>query len=475
MKRKAPTTQSSPKAKRQQVQVPDYCDTPVRRDQHNAPIWPAPEADMTTARNFFTECATNARRTLLVPDKDADGLSAGVIAYRTLLALNLPKDKISVHLLSKGTSVHDESERKAMLAYAPERVIVLDQGSRRGPRIVDDETVQCLVVDHHARTEGENPEGAIVVSACDCPPVSTASLLTYTICSTLHPSIAESCRYLAAIGTHGDLGTTLKWKDPFPPMDSVFKTHTKKTINDCVSLLNAPRRTSTFDVISAWNALCNNNTPEPILKNIRLLNARADINEEVERCTHTPPKFSRDGRVAVLRINSPCQVHPVIATRWAGHLKSKDLEIVMVANEGYFTTTTTTTATTENNTNENETETEEQEGKVNFSCRIARSAKARLGDDAVDIISLLKEEAGEDLVSRMGESFARGHKEASGGIVGKAVFEEFLQRMGVGEKKKKEEERKVDDAVGVGLGGGKAKVKLPEQKNSLMNYFAVKT
>ena len=75
----------------------------------------------------------------------------------------------------------------------------------------------------------------------------------------------------------------------------------------------------------------------------------------------------------------------------------------------------------------------------------------------------------------MGESFARGHKEASGGIVGKAVFEEFLQRMGVGEKKKKEEERKVDDAVGVGLGGGKAKVKLPEQKNSLMNYFAVKT
>lgn len=183
-------------------------------------------------------------------------------------------------------------------------------------------------------------------------------------------------------------GTTLKWKDPFPTMDAMFKIHTKKTINDCVSLLNAPRRTATFDVISAWNTISNNDTPEPILREHRLLDARAEINAEVERCTHTPPKFSRDGRVALLRIKSACQVHPVIATRWAGHLKSKDLEVVMVANEGYLP---------------------EEDGKVNFSCRIARSAKDRMGDDAVDIIKLLKDEAGEDLIGRLGESFARGH------------------------------------------------------------------
>lgn len=50
--------------------------------------------------------------------------------------------------------------------------------------------------------------------------------------------------------------------------------------------------------------------------NKRLLSARAEINEEVEKHTHTPPKFSKDGKVAVLRIHSAAQIHPVIATRW---------------------------------------------------------------------------------------------------------------------------------------------------------------
>lgn len=76
------------------------------------------------------------------------------------------------------------------------------------------------------------------------------------------------------------------------------------------------RRTSKFDVISAWNALLETNDPKAILENKRLLAARAEINDEVERHTHTPPKFSKDGKIAVLRIHSSAQIHPVIATRW---------------------------------------------------------------------------------------------------------------------------------------------------------------
>lgn len=45
------------------------------------------------------------------------------------------------------------------------------------------------------------------------------------------------------MGTHGDLGNTLKWKRPFPDMTEVFKTHTKKAINEAVSLINARRST----------------------------------------------------------------------------------------------------------------------------------------------------------------------------------------------------------------------------------------
>jgi CCR4-NOT transcriptional regulation complex NOT5 subunit len=73
-------------------------------------------------------------------------------------------------------------------------------------------------------------------------------------------------------------------------------------------------------VISAWNALLDAKDPKEILNNRRLLSARQEINEEVEKRTHTPPKFSKDGKIAVLKIESQAQVHPVIATRWVRRL-----------------------------------------------------------------------------------------------------------------------------------------------------------
>ena len=139
------------------------------------------------------------------------------------------------------------------------------------------------------------------------------------------------------MGTHGDLGNTLKWTHPFPDMSQVFKAHTKKSINDAVSCINArklphvlplsvpadlhaARRTAKFDVLSAWEALLVSENPKDILTNKRLNSARTEINEEVERHTHTPPKFSKDGKIAVLRISSSAQIHPVIATRWVSNM-----------------------------------------------------------------------------------------------------------------------------------------------------------
>lgn len=184
-----------------------------------------------------------------------------------------------------------------------------------------------------------------------------------------------------------------------------------------------------------------------MLKNPRLLAARAEVNAEVERCTHTPPKFSADGKVAVFRIKSECQVHPVIATRWAGHLNSKALEIVLVANEGYLV------------------------DKVNFSCRIARCARGR--EEAVNIIESLKAYAslpdtddGETvpdrlpLLERLGHDFARGHVQASGGIVKKEEFEELMNKMQVGVKS----EKKTQSSPSKGTSGVK-------QSNTLLSYF----
>lgn len=98
---------------------------------------------------------------------------------------------------------------------------------------------------------------------------------------------------------------------------------------------------------------------------------------------------------------------------------------------------------------------------VNFSCRVARSARSR--DPPVNIIESLKAAADldpGDLVERMGESFARGHKEASGGIIPAAEFEELMALMKIGEKP----DPKPEDAAKT--------AKASPQKNNLMNYFA---
>lgn len=182
-------------------------------------------------------------------------------------------------------------------------------------------------------------------------------------------------------------------------MSDVLKRYTCRRLNDAVSLINAPRRTAAYNVSAAWEALIQATGPAHLLANKALLAARAELNPEVERWTHVPPKFSSDGRVAVLRMKSMAQVHPVIATRWA--------------NEGYL------------------------EGKVNFSCRVAKCVRERGGGRGeINIIELLNVivETAEDqsLRERLGESFARGHKEASGGVVPTKGFEKMMELMEVG-------------------------------------------
>jgi single-stranded DNA-specific DHH superfamily exonuclease len=88
-----------------------------------------------------------------VPDKDADGLSAGVIVYRTLVKLGLDARNISVHLVQKGSNIHEPFERKSMQKRNPKFVIVLDQGSRGGPPVIDDPHAKCIIIDHHLSEE----------------------------------------------------------------------------------------------------------------------------------------------------------------------------------------------------------------------------------------------------------------------------------------------------------------------------------
>ncbi|KAJ4289841.1 hypothetical protein N0V90_011173 [Kalmusia sp. IMI 367209] len=422
LKRKAQKLTPPPKIKKPKVEIPEYHTAPSRMDDDGEIVWPAPKSQIERAREIIKQCASAQKPALILPDKDADGLSSGAILHHTLTSLGLSTDLITVHFPVKGSNVHDESTRDAISKTSPAFIFVLDQGSRKSGPLYDSPHT-CLIIDHHFAEEGGFPEGA-------------DSLLTYNICLPLHQDLGDKISWLAALGTHGDLGNTLKWQPPFPDMTATFKKHPKKTINDVVGLINAPRRSAAYNVDAAWGAIISVESPQPLLKHEKLLDAQFEVKQETERWAHVPPIFSRDATIAVLTIRSAAQVHPVIATRWAGHLKSDKLEIVMCANEGYLP------------------------NKVNFSCRVAKHARAREGDAKVDIIKKLESIVADepDLRARLGESFARGHKEASGGIVNTPEWEEFKKLMGVGENVRKKS-------------GGNAKDKKPTQKNTLTNYF----
>lgn len=135
---------------------------------------------------------------MIVPDKDADGLSAGAILRHTLLLLGLPKDSIHVHLLAKGNNVHSDHERSNIAALSPSYIFLVDLGSRAAPPIIPTEHVG-LVIDHHHATEQDFPQNSEHITACHSPPVATSSLLTYHLCEALHSEVASKCDWLCIV------------------------------------------------------------------------------------------------------------------------------------------------------------------------------------------------------------------------------------------------------------------------------------
>lgn len=289
-----------------------------------------------------------------------------------------------------------------------------------------------------------------MLNACHHKPVATASLLTWVLCRPLwsdEQQAQDQIDYVAVLGTMGDLSVNVEWEPPFPDLTPEVRKWTKKRLGSAIALLNAPRRTPDFDVITAWSALSTSTSPLTILDPAtnkhaaRLYEARDAVSLETERCTHTPPKFSKDGRVALLRITSAYQVHPSIATRWTGALKSKNLQVVMCANDGY------------------------NPGLVNFSCRIAQVAKKR--GEEVNIIEVLNSYADTDpewksqVMEAVGGNAFNGHPQASGGIFPTEHFDKFYELMQIGVPPE-------GSSRGEGGAKGGAKSKLPTQKNNLL-------
>ncbi len=301
----------------------------------------------------------------MAPDRDADGLAAGVITVRAIERLG---GTPIIELPNKGEHVHTPSMQARLAKLRADGLVVLDMGSRPGPIV---EGLPTIVIDHHdARYR---PDGVIFVSESS----PATGQLAFDVWSPLVD--LEDQRWLVALALAGDSGTI--------PDGPYKKTHIKKL----VPLINSPRRSATCQPKLALDLLLAAKGPEDVLASSGLaaLEAcREEVKAEVDRVARVAPKIA--GNVALIRISSGAQVHPLIATRWAPRLAPK---IVIVANDGYLP------------------------NRVNFAMRSASKT---------DLLAFLR-----DLpIGKVEGEFANGHARATGGSIPPADFERLVTALG---------------------------------------------
>jgi single-stranded-DNA-specific exonuclease len=342
--------------------------------------WPADAARLQAGRAFLRDQTHG--RTVLVPDTDVDGLTAALVVARALERLGRPWPEVV--LPGRGEHVHQRALAARIAEVHPDALIVVDQGSRAGTIVAG---VPTLVLDHHV-PRGE-PEGALLVSAADHPPVANTSRLAWELVRPLVEPWdgADDLRWVALLGTVGDLGT----KAPLPGVAEALAEAGAGAVREAVVRLNAPARAPGHRVGLAWEALVAARSPADIARGRvpqadALQALRAEVAAEVRRCARTAPLLA--GSLALLLVRSEAKVHPLIARQWVGRLRQ---QVVIAANAGW------------------------RPERVNFAMRTALD---------LDLLALLAPHRD------LGDEVGHGHPRATGGSLPEAAFFTLLDRLG---------------------------------------------
>ncbi len=318
---------------------------------------------------------------LILAHNDADGLSSGALLHRALERAGRQPD---IRVLGRGENPWSAEMAAELARRSPSGLLVADLGLRAGAVLPGTPTV---VIDHHVATGDAG--GATLISGDGTDPTPTSSLLSWWCAAGL--GAADDLLWLAAIGIIGDLGD----KAPFPALADARKRYGATALREAVSLLNAPRRAGQGDAGPALALLLKANGPRAVIsgehaETALLVAAREEVKQALEVGRRVPPKV-RDP-VALIRLHSPCQIHPLVAQSWKARLKGN---IVMAANTGY------------------------RPGWVHFALRSATGQ---------DLIAFLRDHApdGAD------ENYGNGHRQATGGALRLPVWNAFVTKLGFG-------------------------------------------
>lgn len=327
----------------------------------------------------FVASLDRQARVVVLHDFDADGVTAGVVLQRALERAGFG-DVVRV-IPTRERDAWAPANRLLLEAHDARALFILDLGSRDEPLA----SVPTCIVDHH-RPDGV-PPGALLISAYAWDPIPNTSMLVYDLCGAI--AGVRDLDWVAAIGVLSDVGE----KAPFPLLAEVRERHSMKDLKEATALVNAARRASGYRPEVAARALLEHASARELVTSAGedvawLREARVEVQREMAEAKKAAPKFS--GNVALVRVRSRCQVHPVIAQIWRTRLPKY---IVIVANDGYLP------------------------GRVNFSMRTASDV------NLLDFLRAIDLGEGEG-------SYAHGHDRATGGSLPPARWELLLAKLG---------------------------------------------
>ena len=339
----------------------------------------------------FLEALPRSARVVVFCHFDADGLAAGAVAGRALPRLGF--GEVRVVPSGKGESAFGDTAGARLAALAPDALVVTDLGvNARGVL----PGVPTLYVDHH-QPSGVPNAPAVVASGYGWDPVPASAWLMWELLAPLGDAAGaplDDLLWVAAVGTISDLGD----KAPWPRLAAVRKRYTAKWLKEAVSLVNAARRASAFDVETPLRMLMSAEHPRAITEDEaggagQLRAYRAEVNAALAEARKRAPVFAGgESPWALVPVASPCQIHPLIAQQWRGRLPK---HAVMGANPRYVP------------------------DLVAFSCRTSRRELnlPTLLRDAVDL-------------GEWNAHFGNGHDQASGGHLPPAEFGRLLEALG---------------------------------------------
>ena len=328
---------------------------------------------------------------LVLCHDDADGLSSGAILARALDRAG--RGPTRVRIVGRGEGAWSEAMRAELAAGpAPGGLVVADLGVEAGAVLPG---VPTVVVDHHVPRSRPEPPTATVITGYEDAPVPTTSVLAHAGAEALLGE-ADDLAWLAGLGLVGDLGERGAAADFPEALAAARRGATAKALKEAVALVNAPRRASRGDARPALDLLLKATGPAEVVGDAHpeaavLRAARDEVKAALDGARKVAPLFA--GPVALIRCDSPCQVHALVAQSWTHRLRR---QVVIAANAGF------------------------RAGFVHFAARSA---------GVPDLIGFLTERApplGPD------DQFAQGHRRATGGQVRPATWNRFADGLGFG-------------------------------------------